>query len=197
MLRFETKILNPFLNLLLLLISLSVFGQSEVYFTESGTVSFVSEAPLEVIKAQTNKVKAAINIADQSFMFVLNNAGFEGFNSPLQQEHFHENYMETKTFPQSSFKGKIIEPVVWSTGKTQILRAKGILDVHGVKQERIIKASITFDEETLHIHADFMIPLEDHHIRIPKVVARKIATEIQVNVSCTLVSARPNNGTLP
>lgn len=164
-------------------------SQSNIYLSETGKVNFVSEAPLEIIRAEANNLRAAINLSDNSFLFVLNNAGFNGFNSPLQQEHFHENYMETKKFPQSSFVGKIIEPLNVIEGTTQQVRAKGVLKIHGVELERIIKANVTFGKNYLKIEADFIVPLEDHQIRIPKIVSRKIATEIQVQMQCELFPA--------
>jgi hypothetical protein len=160
------------------------------YVTEEGSIRFVSEAPLEIIRAASSSLKGAIDIEQKSFLFILDNASFKGFNSPLQQEHFHENYMETKTYPQTTFKGKIIELPLPMNGTTQTVRAKGILDLHGVKAEWIIKAVLIYEEGQIHIKADFSIFLEDHAIRIPKVVSKKIAPEIQVTVDAVM---RANN----
>jgi hypothetical protein len=51
---------------------------------------------------------------------------FQGFNSPLQKEHFNENYVESDKFPEASFKGKIIEDQDLTVDGTYELRAKGI-----------------------------------------------------------------------
>jgi polyisoprenoid-binding protein YceI len=111
---------------------------------------------------------------------------FEGFNSPLQQIHFNENYLETDKFPDATFSGKIIEPIDFSKpGKTTI-RAKGILKIHGIEQERIIKSEVTVTEHKVHVESFFTIQLADHGIRIPKVVHEKIANEIKVNVIADL-----------
>lgn len=87
-------------------------------------MSFVSDAPLERIAAASDQLKAAVDIEKQTFLFVLDNASFKGFNSPLQQEHFHENYMESRTYPQTSFKGKIIETLSPAASTSQVVRAK-------------------------------------------------------------------------
>jgi len=164
--------------------------QKTTFVTEKGSIRFVSEAPLEIIRASSSSLKGAIDLEQRSFLFVLDNVSFKGFNSPLQQEHFHENYMETKTFPQTTFKGKIIEQPLPMNGTTQTVRAKGILDLHGVKTERIIKAVLIYEEGQLSVKADFSVFLEDHAIRIPKVVSKKIAPEIQVTVDAMM---RANN----
>lgn len=174
------------LAFVLLLAATTSMGQNAVFLTENGKVSFVSDAPLEVIRASSTKMKGAIDTTKNTVLFVIENFTFEGFNSPLQQEHFHENYMESKTYPRSVFSGKIIEKLHGENGKTQVVRAKGMLDIHGVKQERIIKASLTFNENTISLVSDFQVLLSDHQIRIPKVVSRKISTEINISVEAVL-----------
>lgn len=98
--------------------------QDKVLLTENGKVEFVSEAPLEIIKASSSALKGAIDLDKQTFVFVLENQTFTGFNSALQQEHFYENYMETAKYPKTTFTGRIIEPLNIVHGTTQIVRAK-------------------------------------------------------------------------
>jgi hypothetical protein len=176
------------LFLVLIFITNCLFAQeNQVFLTEKGRIDFISEAPLEVIKAGSGELKGAIDLKNQTFIFVLENSTFKGFNSPLQQEHFHENYIETKKYPRTTFKGKIIEKPEGVNGSTQTVRAKGILDFHGVQKERIISAEISYKDQSISIKSDFSIFLDDHQIRIPKVVNRKIATEINVSVKATLL----------
>jgi hypothetical protein len=132
-------------------------------------------------------MQGAIDVKKQTFLFILNNATFEGFNSPLQQEHFHENYMESGKYQRTTFTGKIIEPLTLRNGTEQMVRAKGILDLHGVKQERIIKVKILYKDDALIINSLFTIALDDHLMRIPKVVSKKIAPEIDVMIEGTLI----------
>ena len=158
----------------------------QVYITRTGIASFVSDAPLEVIKAESKDVHGAIDLADRSLVFTIDNKSFKGFNSALQQEHFYENYMETQLYSSSTFKGKIIEEIDLSSLKEQVVRAKGILDIHGVEQERIIKGTLKFEDNKLKLRANFTVLLEDHQIKIPKVVNQKIAETIEVSISADL-----------
>lgn len=159
----------------------------QIYMTRKGFVGFTSNAPLEVIKAESDEVSGAINLADRSFAFTIDNKSFKGFNSALQQEHFYENYMEIHKFPSSSFKGKIIEEIDLNSPREQVVRAKGMLDIHGVEQERIIKGSIKIIDDKILLSADFTVLLEDHQIKIPRVVYQKIAGEISVSIRAELI----------
>jgi polyisoprenoid-binding protein YceI len=159
----------------------------QVFMTRTGTASFVSNAPLEVIKARSNEVQGAIDPVKKTFAFTIDIKSFKGFNSALQQEHFYENYMEVQTYATSSFKGKIIEDIDMNSAQEQIIRAKGILEIHGVAQERIIKGTINITDGKISLNADFSILLEDHQIKVPKVVNQKIAESIEVSVTAELI----------
>jgi len=88
---------------------LTGFTQTSIYQTVNGTITFRSEAPLELINASSDQLIGAIDIDKKNFTFKILMRSFQGFNSPLQKEHFNENYVESDKFPDASFKGKIIE----------------------------------------------------------------------------------------
>lgn len=158
-------------------------GQESVPFqTKEGNVFFRSDAPLEIIEARSDKLQGAIDPVNNTFAFKLDISSFQGFNSPLQQVHFNENYMDSKRFPTAIFSGKIIEKVDLSMEGTYFIRTKGKLTVHGVTMERIIKSTIKVSDDELEIMSRFPVLLEEHDIEIPKVVHQKIAEEIIVEV---------------
>src|SRR5690606_1209041 len=109
-----------------------------------------------------------------------------GFNSPLQREHFHENYLESFRYPEIVFSGKIIEDINLGKDGKHVVRAKGKLTIHGISVDRIIYANITVKNERIEITSDFKVALADHDIKIPRVVNDKLATEIFIVVKSTL-----------
>lgn len=153
----------------------------------NGKISFVSKAALELIKASSNKLMGAIDPSNNTFGWSVDARSFEGFNSPLQQEHFNENYMEYTEYPRLSFTGKIIEKIDFQQNGKYTLRAKGKLVAHGVEQERIIRCELEVAGNKIRVHADFTVPLADHDIRIPKIVNQKIAEEVSVTVDAELL----------
>jgi len=119
----------------------------------------------------------------------VNISSFAGFNSPLQKEHFNENYMESNLYPTASFSGKIIEDINFTTDGTYSIRAKGNLTVHGVVQERIIKVELTIKDGKINVASNFTVLLSEHNIPIPKVVHEKLASEIKVEVKAELAAS--------
>ncbi|MBN9481710.1 MAG: hypothetical protein BGO70_04515 [Bacteroidetes bacterium 43-93] len=156
-------------------------GQS-LFEVNKGIVRFSSVAPHELITAESKELKGALDSRKKSFAFKLPIASFKGFNSPLQREHFNENYMETEVYPFATFSGKIIEDL--DIGKEGIykVRAKGRLQIHGVVQERIINVEINNKGREMTFRSSFIISLIDHSIKIPRVVYDKLAPDIKVSV---------------
>lgn len=177
--------------LMLLLNTLAGLSAQHRYFTDEGTVYFKSDAPLEVIEAQSVKLRGLIDPASNSFAFSIPMRSFQGFNSPLQRDHFNENYLESKSYPNATFQGKIIEQEDLTKDGKYIVRAKGILLIHGVEQERIIRSEVSTEDGTMKIKAAFTVLLAEHDIRIPRIVHQKIAEEIKVEIEAAL-KARKN-----
>ena len=171
-----------------LLIFCSLLGEAQKKFsTDNGTIDFVSNAELELIKASSDKLQGVIDPGTNQFAFSIPVQSFKGFNSELQREHFNEKYLESDKYPRITFSGKIIEQIDYTTDGTYEVRAKGDLDIHGQKQTRIIKSKIEISDGVLSILADFKVPLADHNISVPRIVNQKIATEIEVSVKADMM----------
>lgn len=158
------------------------FLQAQTINVSKGKISFLSDAPLEKIEASTNKIKGIVTLHDQKLAFKLEVSSFQGFNSPLQREHFNENYMQSQQYPDAQFTGKIIEEVDWSKDGVYPVRVKGQLTLKGISAEKIIKGTISIDKGQIRIQSEFGVLLSDYEIKIPKVVFQKIAEEILLTV---------------
>lgn len=157
---------------------------------ENGKISFNSVAALESIKAKSNKLQGILDPSNNTFAWSVDSRSFEGFNSPLQREHFNENYIEYTSHPKLSFTGKIIEKVDLQQNGNYAVRAKGKLTAHGIAQERIILCQLEVTGNKLHVQAEFTVPLADHDISIPRIVHQKIAEEVSVNVDAVMVAGK-------
>ncbi len=163
-------------------------GQEKIYLATDGEITFRSEAQQELIKASSHDLRGALDATNKTFTFKVKVSTFSGFNSNLQQTHFNENYLQSERFPEATFKGKIIEEVDWDVPAKLAVRAKGILSVHGVDQERIIKGIIIITpNHKVKIESFFSILLTDHNVPIPRIVKEKLSEEINVAIRATLV----------
>ncbi|MBP6810092.1 MAG: YceI family protein [Saprospiraceae bacterium] len=176
----------------LLLCGMGTFGPPKTagpYRCENGKVFFKSEATLELIQARSKKLRGAIDPSNNTFAFTVETSSFEGFNSPLQREHFNENFLESTKYPKISFTGKIIEKIDFQTDGIYSVRAKGKLVAHGVEKERIIRSELEVLGNKLNLRAQFTVPLADHNISIPHIVHQKIAEEVSLRIEAELLAS--------
>jgi hypothetical protein len=145
-------------------------------------VTFTSTAPMETITATNHQVSGVLGLPERTFAVRVPIVEFQGFNAPLQREHFNENYMASRLWPHALFTGRIIESPDLTVPAAHDLRAKGTLTIHGVEQERIVPCHVVVGEAGIRVTADLEVALADHAIRIPRVVEQKIAAVVQVRV---------------
>ena len=158
--------------------------QAQLFISSSTEISFFSATPLEDIEAINSRSSSLINTKDRQIVFQIPMRGFI-FDKDLMQEHFNENYLESDKYPKASFNGNVIEDVDLSKDGTYQVTAKGILDIHGVEQERTLKGVIVKKGDIITLIGEFTIVLKDHNIKIPKIVIANIAEEVIVKVSAT------------
>lgn len=173
-------------SLFIFFLPLSTAIAAPIYEVGESRVKFHSKAPKELISAASGKLAGVVDLERRSFAFRISVASFEGFNSPLQREHFNENYMETVQFPVATFTGKIVEEVDLSHDGSYDVRAKGKLVIHGIEQERIINCHLDCSKGKIVVTSDFKVPLVDHDIKIPRIVVAKLATDISVQIHAVL-----------
>lgn len=156
---------------------------SQDYFqTTNAKTRLYSSAPVEDIEAVSNEGISVINTQTGEISFQIKIRSYR-FRKALMQEHFNENYMESDKYPNAAFKGKILEKLDFSSRVDQEVTITGILDVHGVKKERNIPATIIMNDGELILTSQFDVACKDHDIKIPKIFWKNIAEVIQVNVT--------------
>lgn len=152
------------------------------YHIQEGDVTFVSKAQLELIEASTSNVIGLLDIDRKAFAIAIQVSSFRGFNSSLQQEHFNENYVESSKYPKAIYKGVILDDIDLTKNGFYKVETKGKFALHGVEVSKNIECDIKVENNEINVKAIFEIPLEDHNIKIPKIVRLKISETILINV---------------
>jgi polyisoprenoid-binding protein YceI len=157
----------------------------EKYFTRDGHIKFFSSTPMEDIEADNHKVTSVLDEASGKIEFAANMKSFE-FEKALMEEHFNENYVESKEYPKAVFKGSLKGFKMGDySAKTEIIAA-GTMTMHGVSKEIEIPGTIEFTGGNYHLVSKFMISPEDYNIEIPNTVRDNIAKEMEVTVDAKL-----------
>lgn len=177
-------------KLLVLLIaahcSAVAFGQSEMYYTKTGSIEFESSVPsFEEVKAKSENVSAILR-ADGSFVSLAQVKSFR-FKISLMEEHFNENYMESGKYPTTTFKGKLAGFSLKDLSENaKEYSVQGKLKIHGIEQDISAKCTLTMIDGKINMTTEFTTKPELFGIEIPKIVRNKIAKEVIVKASYTL-----------
>jgi hypothetical protein len=173
-------------------ISLSLYTQAQdKFYSKSGKINFYSVAPLEDIEAKHKSVVCLLDIKTGALQFSALVNGFEFENEEMQQ-HFNDDYLETRKHPKSEFKGQIVNNAAVNYQKpgTYPVQVKGLLTIHGVTKEVQTPGSIKIDGDGLKAAATFNIQVADFNIRIPNLVKDKIAKTVKITVDTRLDPVR-------
>lgn len=171
--------------LLTVFFSFITFAQDK-YYTKSGTIIFESSVPsFEEVKATNDKVTAILK-SDGTIAALALTKAFR-FKIALMEEHFNENYIESNQFPKASFSGKIVDfNISELSSSDKIFKIKGALIIRGIKKEVVIESNIKLVDGVIHLKADFSVKPEDFNIKIPSIVRKKVAKEVDVSLNFEL-----------
>ena len=157
-----------------------VFAQRML--TRSGEIKFDASMPnLVEIAGKSNTVSAILDQATGNFATSAIIKSFR-FKSPLMEEHFNENYLESSKFPNSTFKGKIagFDAKKLSATKTAY-DIEGDLTLHGVTKKIKTKIYLSLDGDKVVATGNFSVHAQDYKIEIPSLVKEKFAEQIKVS----------------
>lgn len=155
------------------------------YSLEDSKVHFFSSAPMEDIEANNKDCKGIIDTQTNAFSFRIPIKSFV-FPSSLMQQHFNENYMDSKKYPNATFKGKIEGKYDLKTDGTYDVMAVGDLEIHGKTQARKIPSQIIVKDGKASLKSTFEVSLKDHDIEVPSIMFQKIAETIKVDMNSDL-----------
>lgn len=175
--------IKKYIILPLLLGSMSAPAQQ--YFTKNGHVSFFSKAPIENIHADNNQVISVIDMTTGVIQFSLLNNVFH-FAKATMEDHFNEDYMESTTYPKTTFKGKIenLSQININRDGTYNVTVSGELLMHGVTKKIVAPATITIKKGNISGHSVFQVALSDYNIHIPSIVKDHISNNIEITADC-------------
>lgn len=170
------------LLLMIALVGVSYSAMAQKYLTQSATIKFFSETPVENIEAVNNQVSTVLNSENGELVFSLLIKAFT-FEKALMQEHFNEKYMESDKFPKSTFKGKIADfDLSKLTNEFTEYKVNGTLTIHGVSKQVELMTKLKMQGQQLVGNSNFQVQLADYDIKIPSAVSDKIAKTIDITI---------------
>lgn len=174
------------MGIITLVISGMCLGQGK-YLTDVGNIVFYSHATLEDITAENKEVASVIDGETGEIAVIVKMTAFL-FDKGLMQEHFNENYVESEKFPKATFRGSILnnEDVDYTSAGVYQVQVEGKLTIHGVTNKVSAGGTLEVHSEGIIAKTTFMLNPEDYGIKIPKVVRKNIAENMEIRINLDL-----------
>ena len=160
---------------------------AQEYYSKTGSIHFLSVAPMEKIEAKNGNAFVVFDPASGKMEWSVLIKGFK-FEKALMQEHFNENYMESDKFPKGIFKGKIVNMsgVNCTQDGVYNVNVTGDLTLHGVTKPINVPGKIIVKNGIVNASSTFDVTIADYGITVPKVVRENIAKTVKVTVNADL-----------
>ena len=128
------------------------------YYTKTGAIIFDGKSTFDKIHALNKQAACVLDTKSGSIHFALLMKGFE-FNKALMQTHFNEKYLESDKFPQSEFKGQVINnsSVKYTTEGVYDATVKGKLTIHGETNDVDAAGKITITGGKILLASTFIL----------------------------------------
>lgn len=162
------------------LIGSALFAQKLV--TRTGELKFDASMPNLVEIAGTNSKVSSIFEEGTGRLVALAKVMEFKFKSPLMEEHFNENYMESSKFTDAKYDGKLsnFDASKLSATKTAY-DIEGNLTIHGVTKKVKTKAYLALIGGKVNVTGTFSVHAQDYGVEIPSLVKEKFAEQIKVS----------------
>jgi hypothetical protein len=161
----------------------STVAFSQKMMTRSGEIKFDATVPgaMDPVVGTSTTVSSIFDKATGDFVVQGMVKSFK-FKSPLMEEHFNENYMESDKLPKTSFKGKVLN----YDGKTGTYDVEGDLTIHGVTNKVKTKVTISNANGKLSIVGNFVVKLKDYKIDVPAMAKKTLAETAKISIKLEL-----------
>ena len=102
------------------------------------------------------------------------------------QNHFNDQYLESDKYPEARFEGKFTGAPIELNGSTEAL-FEGLLTIHGETNKVSGKAMLQKEGNIIHGKSTIQVRLEDYKIKIPRMVIKNIAEEVEITIQIEFI----------
>ncbi|HET8752870.1 MAG TPA: YceI family protein [Salinimicrobium sp.] len=163
-----------------------MLSAQKFYKATAVEADFFSSAPIEDIHAASKKGISVLNSETGEISFKINTNTFQ-FPKSLMQEHFNEKFIESDKYPAATFRGNIKNPINFNRNGEYSVILLGVLDIHGIKNNREIPAEIIVQNGKISLKSNFQVACKDHNIKIPQILWQNIAEVVEVKVNANYI----------
>jgi hypothetical protein len=148
------------------------------FIERQGKITFFSYTPVENIQATSNQALSIFNADSKQVVLEILMRTFT-FKKSLMYEHFNESYIESDLYPKALLNATVVDFDPGLESQTRII--KGNFTLRDITKPIEFKTKITKANGGYQFEGELEVKIDDHEIKVPKVLSANIAKTIQVS----------------
>ena len=153
-------------------------AEAQNHIDRQGKITFFSYTPVENIQATNRQALSFFNPETKQVVVRIRMRLFT-FKKSLMYEHFNESYIESDLYPDAKLEATVIDFDPNLALQTRMI--KGEFTLRDITKPIEIKTNISKTENGYRFEGDLEVKIDDHKIKVPKVLSANIAKKILVS----------------
>ncbi|MEM7183216.1 MAG: YceI family protein [Spirochaetota bacterium] len=151
---------------------------------KKGLVTFLSKTSTFSFFGRGRKVKGTVDLTSKKFSFQFTLQSLTT-GIKLRDEHMHENYLESHTYPLATYEGTIVS----FDEVTKTVTSKGKFYIHGIHKDNFtIESEFKKSKRSGYVlSSKFDLDLNDFNIKVPETLIFKLSRVLKIDIRMILV----------
>lgn len=171
---------------LLLLHSLPLTGEEDVFYTDSGHAEFTSSVPLHSFTGESDNLTGMIDPQENIVDFYLDLKSLKTGIGRRDRDMFRT--LNVDEYPFAEFTGSLDSPFDIESAEEQPVTVSGEFSIHGVTREISIDGILQNRGGDIYLEAEWIINLSDYDIEPPGILFYRVNEEQEVRIEAVLES---------
>lgn len=166
-----------YISVLVFCLSLSM-SKAQVLSFDHGKVEFHTSSIMSDIEAVSNDIDVSFDLTSGAVDIRIPIASFE-FEYEMMRDHFNEDYLESDTYPDATFTGKITSNNINIETASEV-EVIGDLTIHGVTKKISFDAMLSKKDSFTKVKCVFPIVFKDFNIDEPSILSKSVAKDVEL-----------------
>jgi polyisoprenoid-binding protein YceI len=170
----------------------AVPASAQRYVTQSGTVSFISTAPLQSFRGTSKTLNAEVSFSSKRVSFFVDLETLDSGNARRDRD-MRQNFLETARFPFAIFNGSFSADLDPATLTEAAVEVEGVFELREIRKPLVVRGTVTRVPEGIRVVASWTLALSDFGIERPRVLLYELSETLTLEIDIVL---RPDSGSL-
>ncbi|MEX0780209.1 MAG: YceI family protein [Balneolales bacterium] len=155
-----------------------------IYYTDNGSVEFISTVPLHEFTGKSDHLTGMINFEENIIDFYLDLNSLKTGNERRDRDMYRT--LHTDEHPFAEFTGELASPFDENSSEIQNVTVKGEFTLHGITRDKTVEGTLQKHVNGIRLEAEWVQDITDHNIEPPGILFYRVRDEMDVIIEAML-----------